>query len=773
MLERSRRRRSGHGVWRLCATLISLLWLARPALADDGRVHVKYWEKWTGFEREAMRVVVDDFNRSQDRIVVDFIGVSSVNQKTIVATAGGNPPDLAGVWGQDVIDFADKEALIPLDEFARGTVVRRDRYLPLYWDMGVTAGHLFGVISAPAITALHWNKRLFREAGLDPERPPRTIAELDRYADRLTRFEGGKLTRIGFLPSEPPWWPFFWPYFFGGSLWDGGEHIPLESPQNVRAYTWVQGYAKKYGVEALQTAHAGFGNFASAQDPFMSGHLGMVLQGIWMSNYIASFAPDLEWAAAPFPPLHEGDDPVTFVDADMLVIPRGARHPREAFEFIRYLAEQPTMEKFCVLQHKNSPLRDVSEDFFQRHKNPFIRMFQKLAGSPKAAGMPQMAVWKEYRVEMQTLFQKVWLVRATPEQALHDAGVRMQRSWDRARQRRSVPPAPWLERVPFALIALALLAIGVAIGRERRRELALHGRAGAVRSNASLAKGLAFMSPWGIGLLLFTAYPVLASAVYSFCDYSVLSAPRFIGLSNYLELWHDEVFFIALKNTLLYAAFSLPLGLFSSLFIALLLDSNVRGSSLYRTLVFLPSLTPLVASAMVWLWIFNARYGILNQILGKLSFGLIPPVPWLADPRTALPSIILMSVWSVGHTVVILLAAMQDVPTAIYEAADIDGASAWRKVWHITVPLVSPAIYFNSIMGTISALQVFAQPYIMTNGGPARATLSYAMRLYDNAFTFLRMGYAAAMAWILFVIILGLTLIAVRFGQRRVHYTAG
>ncbi len=761
-------------MWLLCVALFALCWpRAAHAEAPSGaRVHVKYWDKWTGFERDAIRAIVDDFNRAQARIFVEYITVSSVSQKTLVATAGGNPPDLAGLTSQDIVDFADKDALVPIDELARGTVIRSERYLPLYWEMGTAGGRLYGVVSAPSVTGLLWNKKLFREAGLDPERPPRTIAELDDYANKLTRIEHGNITQMGFLPAEPPWWPFFWPYFFGGSLWNGGAEIPLEQPANVRAYTWVQGYAKKFGVEALQTLHASFGNLASAQDPFMSGHLAMVLQGVWMSNYIDTFAPQLEWGAAPFPTLEEGQDPVAFVDADVLAIPRGAAHPREAFEFMRYLSEQSTMEKFCLLQHKNSPLREVSEDFLRRHKNPYIRMFQKLAASPRAAGLPQLPIWKEYKGEMQTLFQSVWLLRATPEQALHTAAVRVQRSWDRSRERHSVPPSPGLLRLPFVFIAALVLGIALFIWRQQRRERALRGGASA-RSNASLLKGLAFFSPWGIGLLTFTAFPVLATAVYSFCDYSVLSTPRFIGLSNYAELLQDDVFLIALKNTLVYAGFSLPLGLFSSFCIALLLDANVRGTSVYRTLVFLPSLTPLVASAMVWLWIFNARYGVLNQILHTLSFGLIEPVPWLADPRTALPSIIAMSVWSVGHTVVILLAAMQDVPTAIYEAADIDGASAWRKVWHITVPLTSPVIYFNAIMGMIGALQIFAQPFIMTNGGPARSTLTYAMRLYDNAFTFLRMGYAAAMAWILFVIILGLTLVAVRLGQRRVHYTAG
>jgi ABC-type sugar transport system permease subunit/ABC-type glycerol-3-phosphate transport system substrate-binding protein len=759
-------------VFWLTTLLLTLSWdvAAHAESNGDGRVHVKYWEKWTGNEMDAMGALVDDFNRSQQRIFVDYLTVSAVNQKTLVAIAGGNPPDLAGVWPQDVVDYANKQAAMPLDDFARGTVVDQARYLPLYWDMGVVDQRLYGVISVPAVTGLHWNKRLFREAGLDPERPPKTIAELDEYAKRLTRVEDGRIVQMGFLHSEPPWWPFFWGYFFGGKLWDGQDRMLLESPENVRAFEWVQSYAKFYGVPALQSLSAGFGNFSSPQDPFMSGKLAMQLQGVWMSNYIDTYSPGMEWGAAPFPVLHEGDPPVTFVDADMFVIPRGSRHPREAFEFIRFVSETRNMEKLCLLQQKNSPLLEVSEDFFRRHKNPYIRMFQSLAGSPRAAGMPQMPIWIEFRAEMLSQFQKMWLLQASPRDALHDTQVRMQKSLTRVRERERVPPSKALDYAPFALIGLLLGALVAAGLREQRQNKLPAEQRRSPRSNVSLAKGLFFFSPWGVGLLLFTAYPVMASAVYSLCDYSVLTVPRFIGLGNYQELLQDEVFFIALRNTLLYALFSLPLTLVSSFSIALLLDTNVRGSNLYRTLVFLPSLTPVVASSMVWLWILNAQYGVLNDLLARVSFGWIKPVPWLADPNTALPSMILMSVWGVGQTVVILLAAMRDVPTAIYEAADIDGASAWQKVWNITVPLISPVLYFNAIIGVIASLQLFAQPFIMTNGGPARATLSYSMRMYENAFIFLRMGYAAAMAWILFVIILGLTLLAVRVGKTRVHY---
>ncbi len=718
-----------------------------------------------------MQSIVDAFNRSQDRIFVDYVSVSSIGQKTLIATAGGNPPDLAGVAANDVIDFADREALTPLDAFARGTPVRADRYLPIYWDMGVYRGVLYGVPSVPVVTGLHWNKRLFREAGLDPERPPRTIAELDAFAERLTVVENGAVQKVGFLPSEPSYFPFFWGYFFGAELWDGDARILLDSPENRRAFRWVQSYAKRHGVATLQRLSSSFGNLASSEDPFMAGKLAMTFQGIWLANYIERFSPGLEWGAAPFPSERAGDPPVAYLDSDMLVIPRGARHPREAFEFIAFLSQQAMTERLALGQRKNSPLRTVSDSFFREHRHPYIRMFQELAQSPGARAQPKLSVWKEYRDETRAMFQRIWLMQTTPEVALAEAQERLQNSWDRERRRLAAPPSQALKLAPVGLVSLLVLGVAGFAAVERRRARRLAGGRRPARANASLGRGLAFFSPWALGLLVFTAYPVMASLVYSFCEYSVLTTPRFIGLGNYAELLADGVFWRALTNTLVYVAFSLPLGLILAFFVAVMLDAAARGASIYRTLVFLPALTPVVASAMAWLWIFNAEYGVLNHILGTLSFGLIEPVPWLVDPRTALPSIILMSVWSVGHAVVVLLAAMQDVPRALYEAADIDGASLWHKLRHITLPLVSPVVYFNAIIGVIGALQVFTQPFVMTNGGPARATLTYTMRLYDSAFKFLRMGEASAMAWILFLIILGLTLVLVRIGRSRVHYT--
>ena len=747
---------------------------ATAAAPSGERVKVVYWEKWTGFEKDAMEKIVKEFNESQYKIEVEYLSVSSVNQKTLIATAGGRPPDVAGLWDGDVVVFADKNALIPLDDFLPGSGIGPETYIPVYWDMCTYQGHVWALPSTPATTALHWNKEIFRKAGMDPERPPKTFAELDEFSRKLTRVDPDtkQIVEMGFLPPEPGWWHYGWGTFFGGNLWDGDRQIMIDSEPWVKAFGWIQGYAKEYGVSSLQTFRSSFGNFNSPQNPFMSGQVAMVLQGVWMANYIFQNAPKMKWGAAPFPVVNPGDQPVTFAGTDTLMIPRGAKHPKEAFEFIRYVNQQGPMERLCLSHRKNSPLRRVSEEFLSKHENPYIRMFQQLAWSPNAVHQPKMNVWNEYNNEISNAFEKVWLMQVTPQEAVVEVKARIQKAWDRNLATEQTAPSGLLKVAPFAVAGLIILAVlAVALVRELsiRREVGGPSRSKLLRG---LGKGLGFSSPWLFGLALFTLYPLAASVIYSFCDYSVLTEPKWIAGGNFAEIAGDTVFWMSLKNTIIYAVFALPLGLLMALVVALLLDTNVKGVGIYRTLFFLPAVTPLVASAIIWLWIFNSQFGVLNYAIEKLTFGYVQAIPWLSDARYAMPALILMSFWGIGHTMVILLAAMQDVPTSLYEAADMDGATWWLKIRHVTLPLISPVIYFNAIMGVIGVLQVFAVPYIMTGGGPARATLFYSMYLYNNAFLYLRMGYACAMAWILFIIILALTGIAVRISKTHVYYVS-
>src|ERR1700733_1242477 len=287
------------------------------------------------------------------------------------------------------------------------------------------------------------------------------------------------------------------------------------------------------------------------------------------------------------------------------------------------------------------------------------------------------------------------------------------------------------------------------------------------RETEQFGKGMAFLSPWLVGFLVFTLVPVGLSFYYSLCKFNMLQPPKFIGLKNYIDLMHDKVFWLATENTFYYAIMALPAGLLVSLGIAILLNVQIPGQSIWRTIIFMPSLVPIVASAMLWMWLLNPRLGLINLMLEKMG---IPGPPWLSSIHWVMPSLAIMSLWGVGNAVVIYLAGLQDVPRELYEAAELDGAGVVGRILHVTLPILSPVIFFNLIMAVIGTLQVFEVPYIMTNGGPAHATYFLSMYLYDNAFIYLNMGYAGAMAWILLLIVLTLTGIAFWSSKRWVHY---
>lgn len=295
---------------------------------------------------------------------------------------------------------------------------------------------------------------------------------------------------------------------------------------------------------------------------------------------------------------------------------------------------------------------------------------------------------------------------------------------------------------------------------------------------ANRLTGYLFIAPWCLGFLMFTAGPMVASLLLSFTSWTMLSPPSWVGLENFERLLGDDPLFLrSLWNTVFYVVLSVPLSTCLALGLALLLDKNVRGMSIFRTIFFLPSVTNVVAVSILWLWIFNPEFGLLNTALHAI--GIEGPL-WLQSETWAKPALVLMSLWGVGGSMIIFLAALQGVPHELYEAAELDGAGSMRRFLHITLPMISPALFFSLVMGLIGGFQVFTQAFVMTGtaqpgseGGPNNATLFMVLYLYKKAFMDFKMGYASAIAWVLFFIILALTLVQRRFGQRWVHYEAG
>ena len=290
-------------------------------------------------------------------------------------------------------------------------------------------------------------------------------------------------------------------------------------------------------------------------------------------------------------------------------------------------------------------------------------------------------------------------------------------------------------------------------------------------------QGWLFVSPWVIGFVLLTAGPMVYSLYLSFTASSLLSPPQWVGLENYRRMFADPIFYRSLGNTAYYAVLGVPLGMILSLGLALLLDAPVRGLGFFRTLFFLPSVTNTVALSILWLWLLNPEFGLVNVALSKL--GLEGPL-WLQDEAWAKPALVLMSLWTVGGQMIICLAALQGVPPELKEAAAIDGAGPVRRFFAVTLPLISPALLFNLIMGLVGALQVFTQAFVMTGGvqpgsegGPNQSTLFIVLYIYKKAFQEYDMGYASALAWALFLIITVCTWIAWRVSKSRVHYEGG
>jgi multiple sugar transport system substrate-binding protein len=422
---------------------------------ESGRlapIKLTYWEKWNGFEGEAMERVVQLFNQRQrqraDRepgyrpIEVRQVTISKWEQKLLVAIAGGNPPDLAGTISFLLPAYVDKGAVLDLTDRLKGSGLDESHFAPAYYELGRYRGRVYALPTTPGALALHYNRALFREAGLDPDVPPGTIEELDAYAEKLTKWEvtlpdgrrelrsgflpevpaeQKRLVQAGWLPSEPGLWHWAWGYFFGGDLIDG-DRISTADPENVRALEWVASYSKKLGVDKIQRFRSGFGNIASSQNAFIAGKVAMVVQGVWMFNFIEKYGPGLDWAASEFP--HPADRPdlrgATDVEADQIIIPRGARHPDEAFEFMKFVMSQEAMEMLCL-----------GEAFAKQHPHPYVALFHALSQNPNGFHPPKTGVYSEYLRTLTPAIDEIIALRRPPREALLAVEERMQKAYDR------------------------------------------------------------------------------------------------------------------------------------------------------------------------------------------------------------------------------------------------------------------------------------------------------------------------------------------------------
>jgi multiple sugar transport system permease protein len=737
----------------------------------------------------------------------------------LVSVAGGMPPDLILFDRYAISEWAARGAFAKLDQFLvrdatsdHPAAIHPENFYKSCWeeviyDNPVTGDRgIFAIPEDVDDRALFYNKDLLKRAGyIDANgeaRPPRTWEELEEMTVTLTeRDSRGLIKQLGFAPNFGNAWLYLYSWMNGGEFMSADRRrCTLNSPPVVQALEWmIRLYDSIGGAEIAYAFQGGIqsGRVSTAPgelDPFVQGRVAMKIDGYWsFPEVLAQFGRDLDYAVTA-PPLPAGEIAkgrlgFGWVSGWCYAIPSTARHKEAAWELLRFLCSQRAIEIIGdserarlesigrVYVPKQNANRKINEWLFQHYlaNNPAIQpkvrdgarlLNDLLESSPIRPVTPvgQLLFNEQKRATENAIFHKM-----SAQAALDESTRVVQRQLDRALSPPRGPLVPW--KYFLWLYAAAIVFGGIVIfkwdtrnGKIRKMPI-FQGRSRYFRSQ--WVSGWISASPWILGFILFTGGPILFSIGISFCVYDILNPARFIGFANYHWMFtRDVLFWKSIWNTA-FMIIGIPLGMALSLGLAMLLNVDVKGVALWRTLFYLPSIVPMVASSLLWIWILNPNVGLINDLLA--SVGIHGP-NWLQDEHTSKPALILMGLWSAGGGMIIWLAGLKGINASYYEAAALDGASAWQSFRHITLPLLTPYILFNLIIGLIGTLQIFTQAFIMTQGGPVDSTLFYAYHLFNNAFRFLQMGYASALGWFLFIAVFALTLLQLRLSKRWVHY---
>lgn len=653
-------------------------------------------------------------------------------------------------------------------------------------------------------------------------------AAMSRYRDPSAPSDG--LTRIGFAPNIGNSWLYLYAWQAGGEFLDPTRtQVTMDSPEVTRALKFMTDvYDDLGGFKNVEAYRSSF-QYQGAMDPFLTGQVAMKIDGNWALDLIASHKRDMDFilTAPPMPQdqLDAGEKPLTWSGGYAYVMPTTSRQKEGAFKLIQFLNTDASLrymeQEFKEIQEsagklylpRGSAKRTLFEQIIREevYENPempdtFKRAFRAIEDiGPNTYIRPVTPVgqllWNKHIEGYENAVQhnpdlvagpaKEELEKLQPgltgearEEMLGqlEAKIAMQNVQGDVQERLDAilnPPTggtvQWRPYLIGYIILIILPFVAIYLTYTKKKQLHNY-RAGEV------GWAMFFAAPWFLAMIIFIAGPILFSIIISFTHYDVIGDAHYAGLDNYQDLPSDALFSKSLGNTL-YMLLRVPLSMALGLAIAILLKSSFRGIGTFRTIFYLPAIMPVVASSFLWLWFLNPQNGVVNQILNwsfdtwifeLLEYHIIgeqiTAPNWLQEASWAKPAMIIMNLWTAGGAMIIWLAGLQAIPKSLYEAARIDGAGPWKQFWHITLPMLTPYILFNLIMGTIGTLQIFSEAFIMTQGGPENATLFYAYYLFKQSFQYFRMGYASAMAWVLFTIVLILTLLKLWSSKKWVHY---
>ncbi len=765
-------------------------------------IRLQYWtdpasmrasaETFENYEREhpGVKIVV---GQSAARNLVED------PQRVLCSIVGGDPPDIIVFDRYAVGEWAARNAFMPLDDFiatdaGRTDGIKKDDYYANCWDEATYKSKVYGIPIGTDDRALYYNKDMLIKAGYvngkNEAVPPKNWKELREYAKnpKLSRWEGEgakrKLTVAGFVPN----YGNAWLYLYGWQnkakfMSDDGKTCLLNDKPVVEALQFMKDiYDDLGGAEQVYAFQSGLQG--GERDPFLTGKVAMKIDGNWTLGGIAAYKPDLNFGIAPAPMKDENDHPISWLGGWAWVIPKGAKHPQEAWDLIRRMASVETALHMSEVARRNevsqgrpfipglNANRKVTEALFKKYMEDDPSVDPKFAAGlkvfidllPHSKYRPVTPVgqllWNQHIQAFENCIFAKPGDGTTAQSALDASTAVVQRELDRIVVPNNGPEVSWpvISAIYFSVLVLGVIAFAIWFFTRFT---------GNRQARAEAYAGWIFASPWMIGFVVFTGGPILCSLIMAFCTYDALAPSHFVGVRNFQEVFtQDPLFWKSLYNTV-FMVLGVPLGMVVGLGVAMLLDANIRHIAVYRTLFYLPSIVPGVASALLWMLIFNPNEGILNWGLAKI--GIAGP-NWLQDPNWSKPALIVQGLWGAGSGMIVWLAGLKAIPPDLYEAAAIDGAGPVRRFFHITLPMLTPYIFFNLVMGLIGTFQIFGPAYLMTQGGPVNSTLFYAYYLFNQAFRFMHMGYAGALAWVLFAIVFVLTLYQLRLSKRWVHY---
>ncbi len=656
--------------------------------------------------------------------------------------------------------------------------------------------------------------------------------KLSKFRDDAEPSAG--LTRLGFGPNEGNSWLYLYAWQAGGEfLSPDRDKVTMNSPEVVRALKYnLDVYERLGGYKNVMAFKSSFQK-GGAQDPFFTDQMAMRIDGSWALSFIAEYKRDMAFlvSAPPMPQseIDKGRKPLTWSGGYAYIMPKTAQNKSGSFKLIQYLQSDKVLN-FMEDEYKQSQLsggklylprgtakQTVFEDTIKREvyaksdkelspsfknayremekigENTYIRPVTpvgQLLWNKHKDGY-ELAVTKSDKLKQAVdarLAQETFSSDAERadkenlyycEEAMKRVGKDVQIQLDKVLAPPSGQKVNWSPYfIGYALlILLPFAAIYYRTMKAKAGQRSLYKK-------KDVGWAMFFAAPWFIGMIVFIAGPILFSIVISFTSWDVMNDAHYVGMDNYSQIASDDMMQQSLGNTL-FMLIRVPLSMAVGLAIAMMMNRAMRGVGIYRTIFYLPAIMPVVASAFLWLWLLNPNTGPVNQVLDwlfdtslfewiEVTFmggSEIRSPQWFQDKNWSKPAMIMMNVWTAGSGMIIWLAGLQAIPKELYEAAKIDGANAWQRFWKVTIPMLTPYILFNLIMGTISTLQIFNEAFIMTQGGPESSTTFYAYYLFQQSFQYFRMGYASAMAWILFLIVLGLTMLKLWSSKKWVHYT--